>query len=309
MKKGCGMTKVVSVADFAANAEVEIVHEGRGEVTITSSDINRPAMQFAGYFEYFSAERIQLFGHQESGYIRGLTQDVLRVRARTFFDYDVPACIVCNGDKVPVWLHEECVRTGTPLYRSHHRTSTVVQNLVSYLDDVLAPEISVHGNLVDVHNVGVLIRGESGMGKSELSLELIKRGHVLVSDDVTVLRKTSPQRLTGFAPETTRGLLEIRGLGIMDVRRVYGTATVLDRKDLQIVVDMEMWDEQRNYDRLGFDTQRETILGVSVPRYVMPVRPGRNLAVVMEATAMDYRMKRSGFDIEKEILTRFSDVF
>jgi HPr kinase/phosphorylase len=303
------MNKVVAVSEFAKGADVEIAYEGRGNIVASSSDINRPAMQFVGYFEHFSSVRIQLFGHQEMGCIEQLSPETLKERVETFFSYNIPGCILCNGAEIPSWMMEAATRAEVPLFRSPRTTSSVVQYVVSYLDDLLAPEITVHGNFVDVHNVGVLLRGESGMGKSELSLELIKRGHVLVADDVTVLKKTALKRLTGTAPESTRGLIEIRGLGIMDVRRIYGSATVLDRKDLQIIVDMEMWDEQRNYDRLGFDTHTETVLGVEIPRYVMPVRPGRNLAVVVEATAMDYRLKRSGFDIEKEIIARFRDMF
>ena len=303
------MNKDITVIEFAEGAEIECAFEGRGTLTIHTSDVNRPGIQFAGYFDRFSNERIQIFGHQEMGCIAQLTSETLKERTQQFFACEMPCVVVCNGDAVPKWLNEAARNAQVPVFTSDRSTSTVVQYVVSYLDDVLAPEISVHANLVDVHNVGVMLRGDSGMGKSELSLELVKRGHVLVADDVVVLRKTGLKRLTGFAPEATRGLLEIRGLGIMDVRRVYGSASVLDRKDVQIIVDMEMWDDQKSYDRLGFDQHCETILGVDLPRYIMPVRPGRNLAVVIEATAMDYRMKRSGFNIEEEIASRFREVF
>ena len=303
------MEKLISVSEFEQGAELVCAYEGRGNITVSTSDINRPAMQFAGYYEHFSAERVQLFGNQEMGWMATLSAETLRERTETFFSYGIPCLVVCNGDKIPVWLWEAAMKAQVPMFTSENSTSTVVQYVVSFLDEMLAPELTVHANLVDVHNVGVLLRADSGMGKSELSLELIKRGHVLVADDVTVIRKTALKRLTGFAPEETRGLMEIRGLGIMDVRKVYGSAMVLDRKDLQIIIDKEMWDEQKSYDRLGFEIQYEKLLGVDIPRYVMPVRPGRNLAVVVEATAMDYRMKRSGFNIENEIFTRFRETF
>lgn len=299
------MQRVITVNEFAQGAELVCAYEGRGSILVITSDINRPAMQFTGYFEHFSNERVQLFGNQEMGWIRTLPPETLADRVEKFFSEQIPCLVLCNGDAVPLWMMEAAKKVNVPIFISELTTSAAVQYVVSYLDDVLAEEITVHANLVDVHNVGVLLRAESGMGKSELSLELVKRGHVLVADDVTVLRKTALKRLTGYAPETTRGLLEIRGLGIMDVRKVYGSASVLDRKDLQIIIDMEMWDEEKSYDRLGFDKHYERILGVDIPRYVMPVRPGRNLAVVVEATAMDYRMKRSGFNIEKEIFERF----
>jgi HPr kinase/phosphorylase len=303
------MGQALTIKEFSAGTELECAYPGRGTVFVSSSDINRPGMQFMGYFEHFANERVQVFGHQEMGFIATLPEERLKAMAAQFFFFEIPALVICNGDPVPDWFMESAQKEQIPVFTSPLTTSTVVQYVVSFLNDVLAEEVTVHGNLVDVHNVGVLLRAESGMGKSELSLELIKRGHVLVADDVTVLRKTALKRLTGYAPEPTRGLLEIRGLGIMDVRQVYGSACVLDRKDLQIIIDMEMWNEQKSYDRLGFDEHFEKILGVEIPRYLMPVRPGRNLAVVVEATAMDYRMKHSGFNIEKEIFDRFRETF
>ncbi len=304
-KKG----KDITVEAFAQGADLTCTYAGRGNFTVSTSDTNHPAMQFAGYFDHFAHKRIQMFGHQEMGYVGHLAPDTLMLRAKEFFAYPLPCIVICNGDEVPKWLTDTALEAQVPIFKSERSTSTVVQHVVTFLDDILAPEITVHANFVDVHNVGVLLRGESGLGKSELSLELVKRGHVLVADDVTMVKKTALRRLAGFAPDATRGLLEIRGLGIMDIRRIYGSATVLDRKDVQIIIDMEIWEEDRDYDRLGFDTKYETILGVDIPRYIMPVRPGRNLAVVVEATAMDYRMKRAGFDIEKEIFDRFRQLF
>lgn len=303
------MEKIIEVSEFVKKTGFVCAYEGRGHFPIYSSDINRPAMQFAGYFDHFGNQRIQLFGNQEMGYISQLSKEVLDKRLKQFFSYPIPCMVVCNGDEVPDWMMQYAKQYGVPIFKSERSASTIVHKTVDFLDDALAPEITLHANLIDVHNVGVMIRGESGMGKSELALELIKRGHVLVADDATVVRKTGPKQLEGYAPEASRGLIEIRGLGILDIRRIYGTATVLDRKQIQIVVDMEMWDQNKSYDRLGFDVQYETIMGVELPRYVMPVRPGRNLAVVIEATAMDYRMKRTGFNIEEEIMRRFKETF
>jgi len=225
-------------------------------------------------------------------------------RMDEFFSYKVPCLVICNGDPVPEMLMRKAKENGVPIFCCEESTSKTSHIVVDFLDNVLAPEEAIHANLLDVYNVGVMIRGESGMGKSELSLELIKRGHLLVADDMTVIRKVNSKRLVGYAPETTRNLIEIRGLGIMDVKQLYGMATVLERKSIDIVIDMEMWETGKMYDRLGFDRHYDTIMGVSVPHYVMPVRPGRNLAVVVEATAMDYRVKSAGFNIEEEINRR-----
>ncbi|MBQ9989200.1 MAG: HPr(Ser) kinase/phosphatase [Clostridia bacterium] len=303
------MNKTISVNEMAKEVGLEIVYAGRGDFTAVIADIHRPAIQMSGYFEYFSCECVQMFGTQEMKYVEGIDAKTLEERLRTYFAYPIPVIVVCSGNEVPGWMIEHAQRCEVPILRTNNSSGIAGQTIMHYLMQKLAPEISVHGNLVDVHNVGILIRGESGMGKSEISLELIKRGHVLVADDTTVIRKVGPATLVGMAPEATRGLMEIRGLGVMDIRRFYGWASVLDTKNVQIVVDMESWVPEKDYDRLGFDTKYEVIMGVKIPHYVVPVRPGRNIAVVLEATAMDYRSKRSGFDIEKELNERLKTIF
>ena len=296
--------KGVNVQTFAKYTHMQVAYAGRDWFNVHTSDLNRPAIQFAGYFQYFSADRVQIVGNQEMACLRTLRPEEVDGRMDEFFSYKVPCIVICNGDPVPEMLMRKAKENGVPIFCCEESTSKTSHIVVDFLDNVLAPEEAIHANLLDVYNVGVMIRGESGMGKSELSLELIKRGHLLVADDMTVIRKVNSKRLVGYAPETTRNLIEIRGLGIMDVKQLYGMATVLERKSIDIVIDMEMWETGKMYDRLGFDRHYDTIMGVSVPHYVMPVRPGRNLAVVVEATAMDYRVKSAGFNIEEEINRR-----
>ncbi len=299
----------VGVKTFADATKLTVAYAGQESFFVHTSDLNRPAIQFAGYFEYFSDERVQIIGNQEMACLSAMNKEVIQERLEKFFSYAIPCIVICNGDPVPEFLMKKAQEKGVPILCGEESTTKISHTVIDYLDDILAPEETIHANLLDVYNVGVMLRGESGMGKSELSLELIKRGHLLVADDTTVVRKVSNNRVIGYAPEVTRHLIEIRGLGILDVKQLYGMATVLERKSVDILIDMEMWETGKMYDRLGFDTHYDTLMGIRIPHYVMPVRPGRNLAVVVEATAMDYRVKCAGFNIEKEMDERMSQVF
>ena len=234
--------KGVNVQTFAKYTHMQVAYAGRDWFNVPTSDLNRPAIQFAGYFQYFSADRVQIVGNQEMACLRTLRPEEVDGRMDEFFSYKVPCLVICNGDPVPEMLMRKAKENGVPIFCCEESTSKTSHIVVDFLDNVLAPEEAIHANLLDVYNVGVMIRGESGMGKSELSLELIKRGHLLVADDMTVIRKVNSKRLVGYAPETTRNLIEIRGLGIMDVKQLYGMATVLERKSIDIVIDMEMWE-------------------------------------------------------------------
>lgn len=300
------VTKTIDVDVFAERLQMEVVFPAAGVFEVTSFDINRPAMQFAGYFEHFVPHRVQLIGNQEMGYMTSLDAETLEQRMVQFMSYKIPVIIVCNGDEPLPVMVDVARRSGVPLLKTERSTSTTNHRVVDYLDDILAPEKTLHANLVEVFNVGVLLRGESGMGKSELTAELIKRGHLMVADDCTIIKRVSENRLVGYPPTALRHLMEIRGLGIIDVKQFYGITTVLDRKSIDIIVDLEMWNSNRDYDRLGFDLRYESILGVKCPHFVIPVRPGRNIAVVVEMTAMDYRVKQTGYNIEKEMAHRLS---
>ncbi|MDL2225796.1 HPr(Ser) kinase/phosphatase [Eubacteriales bacterium OttesenSCG-928-M02] len=302
--------KMIPVDLFAKRIGLETVYRGRGEFLAESSDVNRPSIQMTGYFGGFAHERIQLFGNQEMSYINQCSEDDLEIRLARFFSYDVPCILVCNGDPVPDIMLKHAVRNDVPVFKSNSRTSKIVHMVVDFLDAALAPEETFHANILHVYNVGIILRGESGIGKSELSLELIKRGHQIVADDVTTVRKIGETRLVGYAPEPVRYLMELRGVGIMDIRQIYGLPAVLETTGIDILVELCMWDEQSDdYERLGFDTVYEKILGVELPFYRVPVRPGRNLAVLVENIAMNFRANSDDFSIEQEVDKRLERLY
>lgn len=301
--------KTVSVEKFAHDVGLEIAVEGRETFDIYTSDINRVAMQIAGYFEHFAYERIQLMGNQELGYMASLDEKTLEERFEKIFSYDVPVVVVCNGDEVPKVVAERAKAHNVPVLKGKASSSKIVNLTVDFLNAALAREEMIHANMLEVHNVGVMIRGESGVGKSELTLELVKRGHRMVADDVTVIKKVAEDRLIAYAPPQTQHLMEVRGVGIIDIMVMYGMTTVLDSKSVDIVIDMEMWDKTKDYDRLGFDRQYISMMDVKIPHYVMPVHPGRNLAALVEVTAMDYRLKNAGYNAEKELNKKIEGLF
>ena len=206
-------------------------------------------------------------------------------------------------------MMRHAMEKNVPVYRSDRRTSKIVHTVVDFLDAVLAPEETIHANVLHVFNVGILIRGESGIGKSELTLELIKRGHFMVSDDVTVLRKIGESRLIGYAPRAVRNLMELRGIGIIDVKQMYGMTAVLESCGIDLYIELSNWVEGQEYERLGFDTNYIEFMGVKIPRYDIPVRPGRNLAALVEAIAMNHRVKETNFDIEEEVNRRLEALY
>ena len=303
------MIKTIPVDIFAEKIDLTTVFKGRGEFVVGSNDISRPSIQMAGFFSEFPFHRIQLFGRQEMGYIEQCSEDDLERRFEEFFSYEIPCIIICNGDPVPSVMMRHAMEKNVPVYRSDRRTSKIVHMVVDFLDAVLAPEETIHANVLHVFNVGLLIRGESGIGKSELTLELIKRGHFMVSDDVTVLRKIGESRLIGYAPRAVRNLMELRGIGIIDVKQMYGMTAVLESCGIDLYIELSNWVEGQEYERLGFDTNYIEFMGVKIPRYDIPVRPGRNLAALVEAIAMNHRVKETNFDIEEEVNRRLEALY
>ena len=303
------MSKTIPVELFAQRIGLETVYRGRGEFAAESNDVNRPSIQMTGYFGGFAAERIQLFGHQEMSYINQCSEDDLEIRLARFFSYKVPCVVVCNGDPVPDIMLKHAVKNDVPVFKSGSRSSKIVHMIVDFLDAALAPEETFHANVLYVYNVGILLRGESGIGKSELTLELIKRGHQMVADDVTTVRKIGEGRLVAYAPEAVRYLMELRGVGIIDVRRIYGLPAVLEVIGVDTLVELSMWEEGQEYERLGFDTQYREVCGVDLPYYNVPVRPGRNIAVLVENIAMNFRVNNGNFSIEQEVDKRLESLY
>ena len=274
------------------------------KIRITQPDINRPALQLAGYFEHFEATRLQVIGFVEYTYMEGLAEEHKKDIYKEFLSFDIPAVVFCRElVPDPVFLkiaQEEKV----PVLMTKKSTSAVMAEIIRWLNVKLAPCISIHGVLVDVYGEGVLITGESGIGKSEAALELIKRGHRLVSDDVVELRKVSDDTLIGSAPDITKHFIELRGIGIIDVKTLFGVSSVRDTKNIDLVIKLEEWDKDKEYDRLGLEEEYTEYLGNKIVCHRIPIRPGRNLAVICESAAVNHRQKKMGYNAAQELYNR-----
>ena len=297
----------VPIEDIVKAFDLEVIYMGDNpKIGITTSDINRPGLQLTGFFDYFASERIQVIGKTEMTYLNGLDPQTRFERLCQFFKYDIPCLIVSRGMEVPDYLVEAAKKYHRPVFRSQLATTNLVSKLTSYLSSALAPRITRHGVLVDVYGVGVFLMGESGIGKSETALELIKRGHRLVADDAVEIKKVADNRLIGEAPELIRHFMEIRGIGIIDIKAMYGVGAVINNKPLDLVIQMELWDDNKEYDRLGLDEEYIEILGVKLPKIVLPVRPGRNLAIIVEVAARNFRLKNMGYHAARELDNRLN---
>lgn len=275
------------------------------DVDITTSDVNRPGLQLSGYMEYFGTDRIQIIGKVETTYLASLSpQDRLK-RLDEYFKTGFPCVVIARNIEPFEEMITVSKKYGIPVLRTDDITSSFMSGLIRYLNVMLAPRISQHGVLVEVYGEGILILGESGVGKSETALELVKRGHRLIADDIVEIRRVSDRTLLGSAPENIRYFIEIRGIGILDVKNLYGMGSVKIQDNINLVINLELWDNRKIYDRLGLDDQYTDILGISVPSLVIPVRPGRNLAIVVEVAAMNNRQKKMGYNAAKVISERF----
>lgn len=273
-------------------------------IRITQSDVNRPALQIAGFFEHFDATRLQVIGFVEYTYMEGLTEQRKREVYNELMDYDVPAFVFCRELRPDPIFAECAVAHRIPVLSSKKSTSSFMAETIRWLAVKLAPCISVHGVLVDVYGEGVLITGESGIGKSEAALELIRRGHRLVTDDVVELRKVSEETLVGSAPDVTKHLIELRGIGIIDVKALYGASSVKDTQSVDLVIKLEDWDRDKEYDRLGLEESYTEYLGNKIVCHNIPIRPGRNLAIICESAAVNHRQKKMGYNAAQELYTR-----
>ena len=300
---------MIKAQDFADSLQLkELSPSNRTEWDIRTTDLNRPGMQFCGFYEYFAYERPQVIGKVEMTYLESMEAGPRREMLKTYFSYNLPCVVVCRGMTPPPDLIEEAAARNIAVYQSNMITTKFTFNAINFLNRRLAPRITRHGVLVDVYGVGVLLTGESGVGKSEAALELVKRGHQLVADDVVDICRVSDNRLTGEAPEMVRHFMEIRGIGIIDIRAMYGIGSVIVNKTIDLVMHMEQWNEGKEYDRLGLTEETITILGVKVPHQIMPVRPGRNLAIIIEVAARSLSLKRLGYSAAHELDRRFTDM-
>ncbi len=285
-----------------------LVPTTRKQLQFMSSDQNRPGLQFSGYFNYFANDRMQILGMAEMTYLETLVGEEREARLREYFSADMPCLVICRDIPCPDDMAQMAREHDIPIYSSPMQTTRFQSAAILYLNRLLAPRSTIHGVLIDVHGVGVLLMGDSGVGKSESALELVKRGHQLVADDVVEVTRVTETRLTGEAPEMVRYFMEIRGIGIIDIRAMYGIGAVIQTKTIDLVIHMENWVKERDYDRLGMVEETTEILSVRVPRILLPVKPGRNLAIVIEVAARNYQLRRLGYNAAESLDNRMMEM-
>jgi HPr kinase/phosphorylase len=273
---------------------------------ITTSDISRPGIEMTGYFKYYPKERLQLIGKTEMAYFMELSDADKRDRAINLCTDITPGIVISRGMDIPEAIVEAANDSGVPILHSPRKTTRVISRLTNYLETKFAPFTAIHGVLVDIYGVGVLITGQSGVGKSETALELVKRGHRLVADDSVEIRQEDYDSLVGNSPPLIEHLLEIRGLGIINVMTLFGAGSVRSHKKISLIINLEIWDQKKQYDRLGLDEDKMRIMEVDIPKATIPVRPGRNLAVIIEVAAMNFRLKRMGVNAAEEFSERLT---
>lgn len=298
----------LTMDELIDDLNLEVIYK-KENIELKKIDVNRPGLQLAGYFKHFANERFQIIGSTEWSYLSDLEPSVMKERLCKYFSYNMPAVIITRGQKIFPEMIEAAKLYGRTILRTQMVTTKFINALTNYIDDKFAPEITVHGVLVETYGMGVLLLGKSGVGKSEAALELIKRGHRLVSDDAVLIRKGEDGTLKGSAPELIRHFMEIRGIGIIDIERLYGVGAVKQWEFINLVIELELWDETKEYDRVGLDEDYLEILGVKVPKLVIPVRPGRNLAMIIEVAARNNRQKLLGYNAAEELNKKLIEHF
>lgn len=278
-----------------------------GEITITSSDVNRPGLELSGFFEHFASDRVQILGNVECSYLEMQCDEHKANVYEKLLGSGVPCVIFCRGFAPDERFRKIAGKYGVPLLGTERGTSDFMSRMIHYLQGKLAPSISIHGVLVDVYGEGLLITGESGIGKSEAALELVRRGHRLVTDDVVEIRNIGDGVLVGTSPEITRYFIELRGIGIINVKTLFGVECVKEEQNIDLVIKLEEWDQHKQYDRLGLEEEYTEILGQKVVCHSIPIRPGRNLAVICEAAAVNHRQKKMGYNAAQELYGRIQE--
>ena len=293
----------VSLERLIQELSYEVVYapEGYESIQIRTEDVNRPGLQLAGFFDYFVPQRIQLIGLVETTYLTNLTSEERRTSFERLFSYEIPALVVAHGLDIFPECMEMAQKYGRVILRTPESTTNIMSTTISFLRVALCPRITRHGVLVEVYGEGLLILGESGVGKSETAIELVKRGHRLIADDAVEIRRITRHKLLGSAPELIRHYMELRGIGVVDVHRLFGMSSIKKDSDIDLIVNLEPWSDDAVYDRLGVEEQFTTIFDVKIPTLTIPVKPGRNLAVIVEVAAMNNRNKKMGYNAAKEL--------
>jgi len=274
---------------------------------LTTPEINRPALQLTGYFDHFASERVQIVGYVEYTYLQSRTKEEKAPIYERFFSSNIPCVVYTSRTEPEEEVLELAHKYQVPILITEAKTSNFMAEIIRWMNVQLAPRISIHGVLVDVYGEGVLIMGESGIGKSEAALELIKRGHRLVTDDVVEIHKVSDDTLIGRSPEITKHFIELRGIGIVDVKTLFGVECVKETQQIDMVIKLEDWDKDKEYDRLGLEEEYTEFLGNKVVCHSLPIRPGRNLAIIVESAAVNHRQKKMGYNAAHELYRRVQE--
>ena len=303
-------TYTVSLAKLIKEFNLEVVYlpKPAEEILISTADVNRPGLQLVGFYDFFDYQRIQILGKSEFAYLGRLNNDELKSSLETFLGHKPPVIVVTRGIEIPDCMIEIAKKHTVPLMRTTDGTSAFLSSLISLLNVELAPRITRHGVLVEVYGEGILLLGDSGVGKSETTIELIKRGHRLIADDAVEIRRVSSKTLVGSSPENIRHFMELRGIGIINVRRLFGMGSVKMTEKVDMVISLELWDPEKVYDRMGMENEYIEILGIKVPSLTIPVKPGRNLAAIIEVASINNRQKKMGYNAAHELLQKLGMV-
>lgn len=286
------------------SAEVLVMPGDADELKVCTTEVNRPGLQFAGYFGEFDEKRIQVVGSGEHSYLNSTCEIDIESNVETFFSKKPVLVVIARDNQVPQYFIDFAQKYQVPLLRTKEDTSSFMAALIAFLNLQLAPRITRHGVLVEVYGEGILLLGESGVGKSETAIELIKRGHRLIADDAVEIRRVSSKSLVGTSPENIRHFIELRGIGIVNAMRIFGVGAVKMTEKIDLVVNMELWDSSKTYDRMGLEKKYTNILGLDIPSVTIPIKPGRNLAMIIEVAAMNNRQQKLGYNSAEELLNR-----
>lgn len=297
-------TFTVSLAKIMKDMGLESIYMPANpeELLVSCNDVNRPGLALSGYFDYFDSDRIQIFGKSEYGFLEDLEPEMRLKRLQELAEHHPPAVVVSRSLEIMPELLESCTQHNVPLLRSSDTTSGFMAALIALLNVELAPRITRHGVFVEVYGEGILLMGDSGVGKSETAIELVKRGHRLIADDAVEIRKVSNKTLVGSAPDNIRHFIELRGIGIINARRIFGMGAVKVTEKIDMVIQLEQWDNEKVYDRMGLDNEYTDILGIRIPQLTIPVKPGRNLAIIIEVASMNNRQKKMGYNAAQELM-------
>ncbi|MBE7021929.1 MAG: HPr(Ser) kinase/phosphatase [Ruminococcaceae bacterium] len=300
------MNIFVKLGTLIEEQGLELLHgpEGYQDIAITVAEVNRPSLQIAGFFDYFDPRRIQILGKVEYTYLEKMEASERTKRFDELFKRGIPALVVTSDLPIFPELLSAAKHHNITLLRTHEGTSRFMSDLILSLSVWLAPLTTMHGVLVEVYGEGVLLLGESGVGKSETAIELVKRGHRLVADDAVEIKRVSRKTLVGSSPEIIRHFIELRGIGVIDVKRIFGMGAVKDTENINLVINMEPWQAGKHYDRLGLDDFTTDIMGLQIPSLTIPVKPGRNLAIIIEVAAMNHRQRKMGYNAAEELNRR-----